>query len=64
MSLRSMRTLGSNPRFFFEEIKTPLRAFFTSWRKREDSNLRYIAVYTRSRRAPSTTRTRFRLDRL
>ena len=28
MSLRSMRTLGSNPRFFFEEIKNTLAGLF------------------------------------
>ena len=28
MSLRSMRTTGSNPRFFFEEIKNTLAGLF------------------------------------
>ena len=32
-----------------------------SWRKREDSNLRYISAYTISSRAPSTTRPRFHI---
>ena len=39
--------------------KYPCGSFFTSWRKREDSNLRDIAAHTISSRAPSTTRPRF-----
>lgn len=35
--------------------------FISSWRKREDSNLRDIAAHTISSRAPSTTRPRFHL---
>ena len=33
----------------------------TVWRRERDSNPRYVAVYTLSRRAPSTTRTPLRI---
>ena len=36
--------------------KGPVWALFKFWRRRRDSNPRYVAVYTLSRRAPSTTR--------
>ena len=44
---------------FLRNKNNPHGSFFTSWRKREDSNLRDIAAHTISSRAPSTTRPRF-----
>ena len=37
--------------------KPPPGRFFCIWRRERDSNPRYVAVYTLSRRAPSATRT-------